>query len=190
MLQKMLHRSAKSAFTLVEVLISLVLAAILFTIVFRSYVSITQVSTRLENEKKLNMEITFITETVQNIADTYQIDYTKYGSTLIAAQWRTKTLYLTGGSQTGAMLQFSGENLLRIHANIVTPLISTGNAFTSGWIFKIIPFTRLSTDKFLDIQHPGFWLITSLRAPRFNPQERIRNVQTDLQQFYNLQRVE
>ncbi len=86
MLQKMLQKSAKSAFTLVEVLISLVLAGILFTIVFRSYVSITQVSTRLENEKKLNMEITFITETVQNIADTYQIDYTKYGSTLIAAQ--------------------------------------------------------------------------------------------------------
>lgn len=180
----------KNAFTLVEVLISLVLAAILFTLIFRSYVTITQVSTRLENEKKLNAEIAFITETVQNIADTYQIDYTKYGTTLVAAQWRTNTLYLTGGSQTGASLKFSGDNLLRIHANITTPLLSTGNALLSWWTFKIIPFTRFTTDKFLDIQHPGFRLITSLRTPRFTLKDRIRNVQTDLQQFYNLQRVE
>ena len=75
----------KKAFTLIEVLIAIVLAGILFTLIFRAYVSITQISTRLENEKKLNAEITFMTETVQNIADTYQIDYNEYGNSLVAS---------------------------------------------------------------------------------------------------------
>ena len=84
------------AFTLIEVLIAITLAAILFTLVFRSYVSITQISTRIENEKKLNAEIAYVTETVQNIADTYQIDYAKYGSTLTSTNGWTNVLHLTG----------------------------------------------------------------------------------------------
>jgi prepilin-type N-terminal cleavage/methylation domain-containing protein len=75
----------KKAFTLIEVLIAITLAAILFTLIFRTYVSITQISTRMGNEKKLNAEITYLTETVQNIADNYQIDYTKYGTSLKAS---------------------------------------------------------------------------------------------------------
>lgn len=75
----------KKAFTLIEVLIAIIIAAVLFTLVFRAYVNITQISARLENEKKLNAEITFLTETVQNIADIYQIDYNAYGSTLNAS---------------------------------------------------------------------------------------------------------
>lgn len=86
----------KKAFTLIEVLIAIILAAVLFTLVFRAYVSITQVSARLENEKKLNAEITYLTETVQNIADIYQIDYASYGSTLKNSNGWTKILYLTG----------------------------------------------------------------------------------------------
>ena len=86
----------KKAFTLIEVIIAIILTAVLFTLVFRAYVSITQVSARLENEKKLNAEITYLTETVQNIADIYQIDYAAYGTTLKNANGWTKTLYLTG----------------------------------------------------------------------------------------------
>lgn len=74
------------AFTLIEVLIALMIAGILFALIFKSYVSITQISTRLQNEKMLNAELTYMTETVQNIADTYQIDYARYGSTLLPAQ--------------------------------------------------------------------------------------------------------
>lgn len=86
----------KKAFTLIEILIALVIVAILFTLIFRAYVSITQISTRLQNEKRLNAEITYVTETVQNIADTYQIDFVKYGSSLFSGQGWTKILYLTG----------------------------------------------------------------------------------------------
>lgn len=74
----------KKAFTLIEILIALVLTGILFTLIFKTYTHITQISARLENEKKLNAEIAFVTETVQNIADIYQIDYAKYGTTLRA----------------------------------------------------------------------------------------------------------
>lgn len=68
----------KKAFTLVEILIALVLTALLFTVIFRSYVSITEITTRLANEKKINTEIAFVTQSVQNIADLYQIDFAQY----------------------------------------------------------------------------------------------------------------
>lgn len=72
----------KKAFTLIEVLIAITIAGVLFSLIFQAYVSITQISTRLQQEKKLNAELTFVTETVQNVADSYQIDYALYGSTL------------------------------------------------------------------------------------------------------------
>ena len=76
----------KKAFTLIEILIALVIASILFTLIFRAYVSITQISTRLGNEKKLNAEIVYVTETIQNIADTYQINFARYSGSLPASQ--------------------------------------------------------------------------------------------------------
>jgi len=180
----------KKAFTLIEVLIAIIIAAVLFTLVFRAYVNITQISARLENEKKLNAEITFLTETVQNIADIYQIDYNAYGSTLNASNWRTDTLYLTGNGATGTKLVFSGPNLLRITNNTTTELISTGIANLYEWSFRVIPFTQLPTDGFLDIQHPGFRLVAGLRSARYKQSDRVRDVSASMQQFYNLQRVE
>lgn len=180
----------KKAFTLIEVLIAIVLAGILFTLIFRAYVSITQIATRLENEKKLNAEIAFMTETVQNIADTYQIDYSQYGNSLVSSDWWTKTLYLTGGDATWAMLVFSGDTLLWIRNNTGTTLITSWIASISAGSFEVIPFTQLPTATFLDIQHPGFWLITSLQAGKYNPADRVRDVSAKMQQFYNLQRVE
>ena len=79
----------KKAFTLIEILIALVLIAILFTVIFKSYVTITEITTRLQNEKKINTEIAFVTQTVQNIADAYQIDFARYqqaGINLVANQ--------------------------------------------------------------------------------------------------------
>lgn len=180
----------KKAFTLIEILIALVLAGILFALIFRTYVHITQISARMENEKKLNAEIAFVTETVQNIADIYQIDYAHYGATLKDTHGRTKELYLTGNGASWTILQFSGDNLYRIQNKQITPLISTGYALITNWSFKLIPFTRLPTDKFLDIQHPGFRLLTSLQTANYNSWDRVRDVQANVQQFYNLQRVE
>ncbi len=180
----------KKAFTLVEILIAIVLAAILFTLIFRAYVRITEIATRMQHEKQLNAEITYLTETVQNIADTYQIDYSQYGTTLRSTNGRTKSLYLTGNGASGAALIFSGDNLLRVDNNETTSLISTGSALITEGAFKIIPFTKLPTDGFLDIQHPGFRLMAEMQTPKYNPQERIRDVNTSVQQFYTLQRVE
>lgn len=85
----------KKAFTLIEILIAIVIAGILFTLIFKAYVSITQITARLGNEKKLNAEILYVTQTVQNIADTYQIDFAKYTGALAAASGHTDIIYFT-----------------------------------------------------------------------------------------------
>lgn len=180
----------RKAFTLIEILIAVSLTAILFTLVFRSYVRITEIATRLEHEKKLSAEISYLTETVQNIADSYQIDYTPYGSWLIQTNGWTNTLYLTGNGSGASALIFSGDNLWRIHDENTVELIFTWSALVSQWIFKVIPFTQTTTNAFLDIQHPWFWLIANIQTPKYNPRERIRDVDASVQQFYSLQRVE
>lgn len=178
------------AFTLIEILIAVSLTAILFILVFRSYVRITEIATRLEHEKKLSAELSYLTETVQNIADSYQIDYATYGSGLIQTNGWTNILYLTGNGTGQTSLLFSGDNIWRIKDATAIELIFTWSARISQWAFKVIPFTQTTTNAFLDIQHPWFWLIANMQTPKYNPQERIRDVDASVQQFYSLQRVE
>lgn len=181
----------KKAFTLIEILIALVLIAILFTVIFRSYVTITEITTRLQNEKKINTEIAYVTQTVQNIADGYQIDFARYqqaGINLMANQGRTSTLYVTGAG-TGA-LYFTGGNLFREQSGNVVALVTSGNATVTQGRFKLIPFTVATGSSFLDIQHPGFRMFLDIQLAQFMPSQWIWNVQSSMQQFYNLQRVE
>lgn len=184
----------KKAFTLIEILIGLVIAGVLFMLIFKAYVMITQITTRLANEKKLNAEIAYMTETVQNIADKYQIDFRRYSSSELSSTYGwSDRLYLTGGDLiSGGMLLFTGDNLWWIHGETEVALISSGQALISSGKFKIIPFTTFSLtgSAFLDVQHPGFWLFTTLQIPQYNPQQWIWNVQTSMQQFYNMQRLE
>ena len=73
-LKKQLKKKNLQAFTLIEVLISLVIISILVGIVFAMYTSIIKLSVRMEQEKNLNNELLFATQTIQNIVDNYDLD--------------------------------------------------------------------------------------------------------------------
>ena len=91
------------------------------------------------------------------------------------------------------MLIFSGNNILFVRGNTITPLVSSGTALLSNGMFRVIPYQDpavTGATNFLDVQHPGFWLFTNIQLLKYNPKDWVWNVQTSLQQFYNLQRIE
>lgn len=86
----------KSAFTLVEIIIVIVLFGMLSMIILETYTTITKVAFRMEQDKELAKETLILSQVLQNIAAEATIDYSKY-TDLKSTKGITDTLYLTGG---------------------------------------------------------------------------------------------
>ncbi len=71
----------KKGFTLVEILIVVLIFAILSSLLFKTYIAITRVAFRLEQEKNVSDSIVTISRIVQNFADRSTIDYAAYDIT-------------------------------------------------------------------------------------------------------------
>ena len=71
----------KKAFTLLEVLVSLVIISLLVGVIFGIYTSILKLSVRIEQEKNLNNELLFASQTIQNLVDNYDLDLAAYFGT-------------------------------------------------------------------------------------------------------------
>ena len=65
----------KRAFTLVEILIVVLIFAILSGLLFKTYIAITRVAFRLEQEKNVSDSIVTLSRMIQNFADRNTIDY-------------------------------------------------------------------------------------------------------------------
>jgi prepilin-type N-terminal cleavage/methylation domain-containing protein len=68
----------KKAFTLIEILITTCILAVLFVLIFKTYNDITKITTKIDSEKNLYNEVLFLTQTIQNLSDHYNLDYNTY----------------------------------------------------------------------------------------------------------------
>ncbi|MDR2416100.1 MAG: prepilin-type N-terminal cleavage/methylation domain-containing protein [Candidatus Peribacteria bacterium] len=101
------------AFTLIETLIVIIIIGILAVVLTESYLTITKIAFKIEQEKNLSEESLMITQIFQSIADTATIDYEKYKDTdgkSILAQTNgfVDTLYLTGVLRSGTSIFSTG----------------------------------------------------------------------------------
>lgn len=88
----------KSAFTLMEILIVVVLFGLLSGIIIQSYVTISRIGLRMEQDKTLAKESLLLTQILQNIAAEATIDYDRYEEEKINLQEKKgiiEKLYLT-----------------------------------------------------------------------------------------------
>lgn len=85
----------KSAFTLVEILIVVVLFGLLSGIILQTYTTISQVSFRIHQEKEIAKEALILSQVLENLAQTTTIDYDQYQrNSLQERHWIVDTLYL------------------------------------------------------------------------------------------------
>lgn len=168
---------------------------------------------RVQQEKEVAQEILQVSQLIQNFSDRNTIDYSKYNPVsatgLLATQWITDILYLTG--QDGQLRFFSsGTNcieptteyvsnqtwcsLYMMDDSLVKELINTKKIAISKIVFKIIPFA--SDEQYLNISSlceegnylhclnaPGFRMIFKAYSVNYGRQ-RATHVVVPFQQFF------
>jgi len=202
----------KKWFTLVEILIVTVIVGMLGVILMQTYVTMTRIAFRVQQEKQVTEQAVMFTQVLQNFADTMTIDYTRYTDTqsatyLVDNQGMVPVLYLTGAQGTVAIdsvgncaaqvLREENDCVVRIQQNDESPftLTHTGRATITALQFKIIPY---ATDKqyfenpslcpnnlWSCLYHPGFWVLTQVYTPHIRD-TRETNIVIPIQAFFSL----
>lgn len=202
----------KSAFTLVEILIVIVLFGLLSGIILKTYTTITKVAFRMEQDKELAKETLVLSQVLQNIAAEATIDYSQYHD-LKNTNGITDTLYLTGGQRTGTQLfstwncenarnlydekyrenkegnaDFSSCKLMLKKENQEFALLGTGKFLQSRMQFKVIPYTSAleSLKWWTTAAKPWFWILGAVYSPFYDPQKRSNSSILPIQLFFGL----
>ena len=68
----------RSAFTLLELLIVMIILGVLFVMLLNTYNRISTMVFRVQQEKEVSQEILQTSQIIQNFADRNTIDYSKY----------------------------------------------------------------------------------------------------------------
>lgn len=202
----------KSAFTLVEILIVVILFGLLSGIILKTYTTITKVAFRIEQDKELAKETLVLSQVLQNIAAEATIDYSKY-TDLKNTNGIVDTLYLTGGQWTGSQIfstwtceetrnlydekyrenkdqnaDFSSCKLMLQKGDQEFALLGTGKFLQSRMQFKVIPYTSAleSLKWWTTAAKPWFWILGAVYSPFYDPQKRSNSSILPIQLFFGL----
>lgn len=149
-------------FTLVEMLIVIVIIGILAVVLTESYITISQVALRVEQEKNMSEESLILTQLFQTISDEATVDYEKYGSGLKDSKWFTETLYLTWGLWTWTSIYTTWwENCLDLYEDFPADVNGNYVDYTEK-IQKALTWCRLEMKQEIDDEDP---IITQLTTP-------------------------
>ncbi len=196
------------AFTLVELIISIVIVALLTWVIFQTYRTILDITVRVENEKIVANEMLFAHQVIQSLVDNYEIDYVRYmsqGNNIATNNGVTQVLYLTGrgGDSSYAwsyeITQVGNAIMLRRWVGTQIPLTDDWAVTISGLQFQLIPFNTtwanvswaipIGNLYFMtsnDIQHPAFWMRGMMYIERYRPNSYIWSVKQPIQSFFNI----
>lgn len=191
------------AFTLVELIISIVIVGLLAWVIFSTYRTILDITVRVENEKIVANEVLFAHQVIQNLVDNYTIDFnnSRYSS-LSASGWRAYSLFFTGRWGDSPYV-WSYEITLKQDAIIMIkdwwneiPLTDSGSVTVGPLYFQIIPYNltgaggipigNLYFNNINDIYHPAFWMYGEMKIRNYRPTTYIWSVKQPIQSFFNV----
>ena len=209
----MIAKTNKKAFTLIEVILVVAIIGMLAWILFKTYITMSQIAFRVEQQKIVNQELLFVTETLQNLANRNEIDYTKYQEnniSLVDSKWLANILYMTGEDWVISMFsswncvalndELSGKNLeiwcnLMLQKDDKNIVLTKDLVYMTDSLFKIIPFANdesyrqddeLCESNYLAcIWDPWFWFVANIYN-RGHDDSRTNNVSIFVQQFFNI----
>ena len=201
----------KKAFTLIELLIVIVILGILTLVLFSAYNKISEISFRVEQERKVNEELLFLSEVLQNFANRNSIDFDKYENDLANLKWFTWVLYLswedgqfsiyTSWNCANYSEAPTSENLdggcsfffQKADGNAIK--LTNDSVYFSQAKFKIIPYSdkyfssgdkACSTNYFACVNDDGFWLFTDVYPRYYNTWVWSNNIHVLVQHFFNI----
>ncbi len=194
-MKKLFKKQLTQAFTLIEVLISLVIISVLVGIVFAMYTSIIRLSVRMEQEKNLNNELLFAVQSIQNMVDNYDLDLWYYFTwstrRSIDEKGYTSVLALKNADKQ-ILLRKQGECgvwtwcFLALEDNgVVKQLTNPLKVSLPTLQFRVLPYQFWSVDQ---IYQKWFWVYGTITSSRYNSGKYELNVAQDLQLFFNIRK--
>ena len=199
----------KKAFTLIEMVLVVLIVWLLTWILFKTYITMSKISFRVEQQKIVNQELLFVTEALQNLSNRNNIDYSRYWAELVDAEWLTHFLYLSGLDWKVAV--FSSGDCVSLNSNPISDqvehgcqlflqkddkniLLTNNNVYMSEVLFKVLPFVSddmylqdisLCKSNYLACLHaPGFWFNTKFYN-KWHNDTWANNVSIFVEQFFN-----
>lgn len=206
----------KKAFTLIELMIVIVILGMLTFVLFSAYNKISEISFRIERQRKVNEEVLFTSEILQNYANRNSIDFDYYTwiNRLDSSKWFTSILYLSW--EDGKFSIYSSwSNCIKIWTEIDDAswfgsgcglyMKKEGWAeikLTNDWVyfseakFKIIPYFNsdsyysnpylCKTNFFSCLSDDWFRLFVDVYPKAYIKHRWSNNVHLYVQQFFNI----
>lgn len=189
----------KKWFTLVEILISTVIIWILFWVIFSSYTQISNLALKIENERNLSNEILFLTQNIQNLADTYTIDY-YFHNDLWLSNWYTNSLFFTWSDFVNIYLTWdtiwnlfdirNSSSWIEMNINWdIIKLTDPEKIFIKNFYFKIIPIENWRTNRWVpfdEIYNFWFWIFIDAYTSNYHLDRWPFDVSIQHQTFFNI----
>ena len=184
---------------------------VLAWILFKTYITMSQISFRVEQQKVVNQELLFVSETLQNLANRNQIDYDKYNNSLVDSLGISEVLYMSGEDWEIAI--YASGNCLDLDEELAREdldewcglvlekedkviELTSHLVYTTKSLFKIVPFVKSEsyiTDSSLCdsnylacVNDPWFWFTIQLYNKWHDETSWTNNVSMFVQQFFNI----
>jgi len=196
------------AFTLIEVIIVTLILGLLAGLLLNTYVTMTKIAFRVQQEKAMTEQIVYVMQVIQNLAEKNTIDYTRYEQEfwstylidnngkvpmlfLTWSQWPTKVflpddcqIYQLTGVQDCFFTLETVDNMMQLSVN---------NTPFANALFHIIPYISpesiiqynalCPTNAVSCIRRPGFWFT----AQAYTKTQSLGDpLSIPLQMFYHL----
>lgn len=189
------------AFTLIELLIATVIVGILATVMFQVYITISNISVRIESEKLLQSETMFLVQNLQNLSDSQQINLSGYYDDWISetdlktANWVVDKLYFTGWKYSELYLSWTNcdsskncEVVLGYDEAWTKKYVSitdSKKAYLTNLKFKLSSYSWevVSVE---DSFQQGFGVYGQIYVSKYNPNFWPLNVKSDIQTFFSI----
>ena len=177
------------AFTLVEISIVVIISAILFVLLAKVYMLASRLYIYHTNVKNIETDLLFFNQTLQNLADSSEIDFSAYsGYNLKNYAGFTWNLYLKDKDTKYKIFSKNWQILLlksTSGGNTLIPLTNTGATKVWKLVFKIIPYQnpyKIFTDK---NQQPFVEIFLTIENRFYNTWTWYQAVKYDLQEGFN-----
>ena len=169
-------------------------------VLFEIYITISRITFRIELQKNVNEELLFVTDTLQNLSNRNEIDYSKYDYYgLSETHWITDKLFLTWDDGEIALYGSgcgSWECLYMDRWDKHGIQLTQETANFSGIQFKVIPFEKINyssgdskceetKNAYACRNNQWFWFMTTIYTERYDKDRWTHNVDIHVNQFFN-----
>ena len=203
----------KKAFTLIELLIVICILGILTFVLFSAYKKVSEISFRIEQQRKINEELLLMSEILQNFANRNSIDFGKYvgDESLINQEGFSYNLYLSWEDwqlkiyATWNCVEYwkipESSNLegwcaFYLEKDGHSPIkLTNDSVYFTRAKFKIIPYSDqyfsssndlCQTNYLACINDVWFWLFTDIYPRAYNESIWSNNIHVLVQHFFNI----